>query len=69
MKSNPFRISMIKQPTSSPILQRTYMHMNRPEKHSDYSDQQLLENYYRDGNKNGWAFYCRDIHYCCWAFA
>jgi RNA polymerase sigma-70 factor (ECF subfamily) len=24
--------------------------MNRPEKHPDYSDQDLLENYYRDGN-------------------
>lgn len=24
--------------------------MNRPEKHTDYSDQQLLENFYKDGN-------------------
>src|SRR6476646_4156930 len=24
--------------------------MNRPEKHAHYSDQQLLENFYRDGN-------------------
>ena len=32
------------------ILQRTYLHMHRPEKQSDYSDQQLLENFYRDGN-------------------
>src|SRR5690349_5264371 len=26
------------------------MHMNRPERFSEYSDQQLLENFYRDGN-------------------
>ena len=30
--------------------------MIRPDKHSDYSDQQLLENYYRDGDKQ-WLGY------------
>jgi RNA polymerase sigma-70 factor (ECF subfamily) len=32
------------------ILQRTLLYMNRRDKHADYSDQELLDNFYKDGN-------------------
>ena len=32
------------------ILQRTHFNMNRRDKHPDYSDQELLDNFYKDGN-------------------
>ncbi len=31
-------------------MHRTNSYMNRPERHAGYSDQQLLENFYREGN-------------------
>src|SRR6266480_998564 len=38
------------QPGSSSILHRTVLYMNPSDKYSGYSDQQLLENFYRDGS-------------------